>query len=581
MKRTFDEHIVRRNLSLNGEWKFMPDESLSGESEQWYKRFPDGSQKIIAPGCWNTELRMLNYTGVCWYEREFYFNTNGAPKADLLLDFQSVMTKATVYFDGEKIGYHDGAFCAFDIIVPDVCEGMHKITVKVDNTQNKKSIPQPRVDWFNYGGIARDVEAGTLEEICVISNHMIYNFESDVDFSRVNVSFELDLYNASSDKVDDEIAIRLNGKAVATAFVTLEGKQRKTVKTDTYTLEIEPWSCESPTLYTLEVKTSTDDLIDRVGFRYIEVRGGEILLNGKKIELRGVNRHDEHPDWGFAFPQGLMRRDIDLICELGCNTVRGSHYPQSRAFVDMLDERGLLFWSEIPIWGCGFSEEVLSDPDVVELGLEMHKEMCYYYYNHPSIIIWGMHNEVYQHPCVYEISKKYHACLRERGGNRLITHAAMFPADDPSCEFDDIICINHYKGWYGGGNGGYLDDWKKMIDDFRVAREERGMADKPVIFSEFGAAALADYHEPFDSVKWSEEYQAELLRHCLTLFHEDPMVKGFYIWQFTNIRTSPLVDLNRARCFNNKGILDEYRRPKASFFTVRELYRKFKSEENE
>ena len=190
-----------------------------------------------------------------------------------------------------------------------------------------------------------------------------------------------------------------------------------------------------------------------------------------------------------------------------------------------------------------------------------------------------MHNEVYQYPCVYEISRKYHELLRANGGNRLITHASMFPNDDPSLEFDDIICINHYKGWYGGGNGGYLNDWKNMIDEFRACREKRGMADKPVIFSEFGAAALAGFHSHFDSVKWSEEYQAQLLKYCLTLFHDDPMIQGFYVWQFANIRTYAEMDLNRVRCFNNKGIVDEYRNPKSAFFAVRELYHKFKSEE--
>jgi beta-glucuronidase len=205
--------------------------------------------------------------------------------------------------------------------------------------------------------------------------------------------------------------------------------------------------------------------------------------------------------------------------------------------------------------------------------------MVKYYYNHPSIVIWGMHNEIYTiYPCTYDISKLYGTFLRENGGNRLITHAAMFPFEDSSMEFDDIICINHYKGWYNGGNGGSMKDWTKMLDDFRNHREKLGMSHKPVIISEFGGGALAGFHSPFDSVLWSEEYQSDLLEYCIELFHQDPMIAGFYVWQFANIRTSPDMDINRVRTFNNKGILDEYRNPKAAYFTIKKLYHRYAEE---
>jgi beta-glucuronidase len=301
-------------------------------------------------------------------------------------------------------------------------------------------------------------------------------------------------------------------------------------------------------------------------------------LNGKRIELRGVNRHEENPDWGFAFPPKMMKRDLDIIKDLGCNTIRGSHYPQSFIFVDMLDEAGILFWSEIPIWGGGFNEQVLGDEVVVERALEMHREMTDQYYNHPSIIIWGMHNEVYTpYPCVYPMTKRFHDHLRANGGNRLITHATLCPFDDTCYEFDDIICINLYHTWYYGS----FEEWNKTVAKMREHREKLGISDKPVVYSEFGAGALYGYHTAFDTLRWSEEYQADLLEHCLELFHNDDMVSGFYIWQFCNIRTSPTHDLNRVRCFNNKGILDEYRNPKVAYHRVKKLYHKYASEENE
>ena len=331
----------------------------------------------------------------------------------------------------------------------------------------------------------------------------------------------------------------------------------------------------------MTAKTDSDDLMDRIGFRKIEVKDQKILLNGKTMELRGVNRHEEHPEFGFAFPRNLMKRDIDILFDLGCNTVRGSHYPNSKYFVDLLDERGLLFWSEIPIWGVGFSEEALGDPVVVARGLAMHREMVRDYYNHPSIIIWGMHNEIKSETQnAYEMTKCFAEFLRAEGGNRLLTHASNHPMNDICFEFSDIISLNMYYGWYDQLAVGGAPDWEGFLKNFRARREALGMRNKPVIMSEFGAGALYNFHNAFDHIRWSEEYQTDVLAHCLKLFHNDPMIAGFYIWQFCNVRTSLEAGRDRARTFNNKGILDEYRNPKHSYFEVKKLYERF-AKENE
>jgi beta-glucuronidase len=210
-------------------------------------------------------------------------------------------------------------------------------------------------------------------------------------------------------------------------------------------------------------------------------------------------------------------------------------------------------------------------------GFNMHKEMVKYYYNHPSIVIWGLHNEIATyHENSYELSREWSAYLRKNGGNRLITHASCHPLKDRDMGFDDIICINLYHGWYRyNGYEGKLTDWEKMIEEFRQRRIENGWEDKPVIMSEFGAAALAGFHSHFDTVRWSEEYQRDVIEYCLELFHNTDYMRGFYIWQFANIRTSPSMDINRVRYFNNKGIVDEYRNPKASYFKIKELYHKY------
>jgi beta-glucuronidase len=310
--------------------------------------------------------------------------------------------------------------------------------------------------------------------------------------------------------------------------------------------------------------------------RKIEVKDKKVFLNDREIEIMGVNRHEEHPEHGFAFPRDLMARDIALIEEMNCNFVRGSHYTNSQSFVDMLDERGLLFWSEIPIWGCGFSRETLGREKVVNRGLDMHREMLKYYYNHPSIVMWGMHNEILTDTSEgYEMSKKYYNYLKECGGNRLVVYASYLPETDISLEFTDIICLNLYYGWYNGE----LEYWQEALDKFTARQKSLGLDDKPVMMSEFGAAALYGCHDD-ESFLWTEEYQAKLIKHCLELFHAYPTMVGELIWHFADARTSKQAGISRARRFNNKGLLNEYRKPKLAYFAPQKCFEQFGAEKN-
>lgn len=574
MRRLFDEHHLRETLLLDGAWRYLTDPADVGETEHWYEGLEQG-ERVHVPSLWNNELGMLDYMGAAWYEKRFFF-TGGTMR----LCFDAVMTAADVWLDGVHLGSHYGGFTAFDFLLRDVSRGEHLLVVRADNRMDAQSIPQKRVDWYPYGGIAREVYAERLEGICILSNQLHYTLSDDL--SSVTAYAVTELYNADEKSCESTLSVRVGERTLFAGKITLRAGERRTVTTPCAEWnDIKLWRCEDPVLYPLSATTDTDDLFDRVGFRKIEAKENRILLNGEAIELRGVNRHEEHPEWGFAFPQRLMKRDVDLLFDLHCNTVRGSHYPNSKVFVDMLDERGMLFWSEIPIWGGGFSEAALGDPVVVERGLQMHREMVEQYYNHPSIIIWGMHNEIKtETQNAYEMTKCYATYLRANGGNRLITHATDHPAVDICLEFDDIICINMYYGWYDKENGG-ATTWVDFMEMFRRRRASLGMEQVPVVFSEFGAAALYGCRDAFNATRWSEEYQADLLSYCLELFHADPMVSGFYIWQMCNIRTSPEAGLTRARTFNNKGILDEYRNPKLAYFTVKDLYMRYQKEETE
>ena len=574
MKRLFNEHKIRKVIDLNGSWKFKLDSEKIGEKEGWQNGLTD-CEDIIVPSCWNNELGLLNYEGIAWYEKKFL--TSGGT---LRLEFGSVMTKADIWLDGKWIGDHYGAFTQFEFIINDVANGEHTLIVRADSTIDALSFPQRYTDWFNYGGIARDVEANELKGISILLNHLTYELSSDL--KNATVSSMLELYNANGEECTSGVSVKVGDTVIYNEQITLQGYERKTVKTPDFTLEnVELWGIYKPNLYTVVASTDTDDLIDKVGFRKIEVKDVSVLLNNEKIEFLGVNRHEEQADWGFAFPAKLMKKDLDLILDMGCNTIRGSHYPNSQIFVDMLDAKGIMFWSEIPMWGVGFSEASLLNDDLMEKGFKMHQEMVKYYYNHPSIVLWGLHNEIPTYsPNSYHVSEKWSKYLRANGGNRLITHASCHPMKDNDMGFDDIISINIYHGWYRyGGYDGTWKDWEKMIELFTERRKEMGWEDKPVLMSEFGAAALAGYHTPFDTVKWSEEYQRDLFEYTIELFHKTPYMVGTYPWQFANIRTSPSMDINRVRYFNNKGIVDEYRNPKLAYFKIKELYHKYAQEE--
>lgn len=568
MKRLFEEHYVREVSLLDGAWRFCTDLDDKGERAGWQAGLADG-ETVNVPGVWNMQHGLLQYEGVAWYQRDFY--TEGGT---LRFCFGGVMTEARVYLDGELLGSHYGGFCEFELIARDVQTGMHTLTVRVDNRFDEHSIPQKRVDWYHYGGMTRSVTVERLEGVCVLYQRLEYTLSADL--KKATGRFVLELYNAGKRKKSTHVRAFLAGNEVYAEEVAVSGGKVLTVTTPVFTVDdVRLWNVKDPYLYDVTVQTDTDDLRDRVGFRLVEAKDGKIYLNGCELELLGINRHEDHPDWGMAFPEGLMKRDLDIAKEMGCNTLRGSHYPNSRVFLDMLDEQGILFWSEIPIWGCGFSPETLADPVVIERGLQMHREMARYYYNHPSVIIWGTHNEIRTDlPESVEMSRQYYEYLKASGGNRLVTFACNKPLECICYEYCDIICLNVYIGWYGNHP---LSAWDSFLDEFRAKRAELGAEQKAVVMSEFGGAAIYGHHT-FDDLKGTEEYQARLLSYCLELFHRDPMIAGSYVWQFCDIRTAPQMGLDRARGYNNKGVLNEYRRPKASYHAIKALYHRFAEE---
>ncbi len=206
----------------------------------------------------------------------------------------------------------------------------------------------------------------------------------------------------------------------------------------------------------------------------------------------------------------------------------------------------------------------------------MHREMVKEYYNHPSIIIWGIFNET---DTTVEATRKFcESCydfLKAGGGGRLVTFATNKLNKDICLKHCDFISLNLYVGWYDSDEKGF-DTWESALDVMDKYFDEVGVSDKPIVMSEFGAAAIYGHHT-FDNLKWTEEYQSGLIKSCLELFFNRQGYIGSYVWQFSDIRTAKEAGLNRARSYNNKGLLNEYRRPKLAYGTVKDFYRSLKN----
>jgi beta-glucuronidase len=266
-----------------------------------------------------------------------------------------------------------------------------------------------------------------------------------------------------------------------------------------------------------------------------------------------------------------MTKDLDIILQMGCNTVRGSHYPQSEYWLDLLDERGILFWSEIPIWGAALPAEVTADPLFVQRAMTMMDEMIDRDLHHPSILFWSVHNEIdTRSNQAYELSVKMIDLVRSKDQSRLVAYATMHPMHDICLGLFDVIGINYYGGWYFGHVS-----FEEMLEVFHERCKEYGAENTPVLMTEFGGAGVHG-DSGWEPRLFSEDYQADLLSKSLKLFRSDAKISGTYVWQFADTRADLHSHLphfrDRARSFNNKGIVNEYRKPKLAYRVIKGIY---------
>lgn len=555
MIRTFKTHDVRKQMELTESlWEFEPCAgNYAGQ------KFP-----VAVPGCWENHPLFADYRGAGIYRKTFQAQGN------VRIECKGVSHTATVYLDGHEIGHHYNAYTPFSVVVSDLEPGRHMLEIKADNRFHKDSALHVPNDYMSYGGISRGVVVEELSDLYLEYVHVKTYRENEQWHVQVKAAV-----NVLKIRQNDE-DITIQGKIKDTAFewkLTDTAKKHYEFCTDLKIDGIEEWSPETPVLYQVELQMLRedeviDDLIERFGFREICVQGKYILLNGKKLRIKGVCRHEDHPDYGCALPYQTIYNDLVLIRQMGANSIRTAHYPNDEIFLDLCDELGILVWEENH--ARGLEEDRMKHPLFEEQAEQVIREMIFYHYNHPCIFIWGILNEcasetLFGRSC-YE---KQFRLIREMDDSRPCTFASCKFFGDICFDLPDVISCNLYPRWYVDKP---VRDYLNEVYDWIV--EDGNGKGKPFIVSEIGAGGLYGCHNSYRG-KWTEEYQADALSEQVSECLKFSESVGVYIWQFCDVRVSSEWFAGRPREMNNKGVVDEYRRPKAAYGRVKEIFEQY------
>jgi len=567
----------RNATSLNGNWQIIIDPYETGYYDYRYQPRPDGyfknqkpatasdlveydfdtSQQLLVPGDWNSQDdKLLFYEGTIWYKKSF--NYQKKEHSRLFVYFGGANYLSDVYLNGEKLGRHEGGFTPFNFeITKLVREKDNYLVVKVDNKRRRDAVPTLNTDWWNYGGLTREVSLIDVPE-----------------------TFIQDYFIQLRKGTSDEIAgwVKLNG-AAGNQTVSIEIPEagvRQSVTTDStgnapvnFKAKLDLWSPDHPRLYSVKLSAGSDVVSDRIGFRSIETRGPNILLNGKPIFLRGISVHEESPRGGRATGPDDARTLLTWAKQLGCNFVRLAHYPHNENMTKMADELGVLVWSEIPVyWTILWDNPETFENARNQLGESISRDK-----NRAAIILWSVANETPVGDARTKFLKGLIDYARSLDSTRLLTAAnerhysdpQTQVVDDPLGEYLDVLGCNEYVGWYDGlpAKADGLT-WKVTLN-------------KPLVISEFGGDALFGRHGD-KTARWTEEYQKDVYEHQIAMLRKIPSLRGMSPWILTDFR-SPRRPLPGIQDFyNRKGLISSRGERKQAFFVLQTFYRELINE---
>jgi beta-glucuronidase len=563
----------RPTVSLNGEWHVIVDPYGSGlytfhgelRTDGYFmngKQAPGGepveydfrkSPVLQVPGDWNTQRASLFfYEGTLWYQKDFSYERK--PGTRVFVHVGAANYRSHVWLNGKKVCEHEGGFTPFDCEVGDVLnQGENFVVIAVDNTRLADGIPTEQTDWWNYGGLTREVLLVEVPE------QFIDDFDLHLKLGSQNIIEGW--VHIDGALPDAHVTVRIPELNVAeSAKVGADGRATFCFEAR----ELERWSPDHPRLYRVHLGAGQDDLEDEMGFRTVEVRGTEILLNGSPIFLRGVSIHAEAPyRTGRACKDEDMRILLGWVRELGGNFVRLAHYPHDERMTRLADRLGLLVWSEIPVyWAVEFD-----NPAVLAKAEQQLQAMIRRDRDKASVVFWSVANETPMTPARIEFLKRLIAQTREQDPTRLVTAALLVRAegrtkiiDDPLGEALDVIGFNEYIGWY-----------EQTPEDADKTTWKVGY-DKPLIVSEFGGDAKFGLRGDPET-RWTEDYQANLYRHQLNMLKGIAQLRGMSPWILMDFR-SPRRPLPGVQdFFNRKGLISDQGEKKEAFYVLQTAYK--------
>lgn len=563
----------RPSTSLNGEWGSIVDPYFAGLFSFHHEEKKNGfflnrkaqpsdpfpteydfskAPRLNVPGDWNTQQKdLLFYEGPVWYEHDFSYQPK--ERTHTFLHVGAANYRSWFWVNGKKVCEHEGGFTAFNCEITSALHpGGNFIVAAVDSTRHEDNVPTLQVDWWNYGGLTREVSLIEVPERFID--------QYDLHLSRTKDSVIEGWVHMQDAPAGTRVEIEIP-ELHASTFAATDASGRASIHLDVQGLQ--RWSPENPRLYKVELRSGNDAVHELMGFRTVEVRGTQILLNGKPVFLRGVTVHAEAP---YRTGRAWSDKDAEVLLtwakELGCNFVRLAHYPHDETMLRAADRMGLLVWSENPVyWALQFDNATVLAKAEQQLDEEIGTSR-----NHAAIILWSMANETPNNPARTRFIETLAARARQLDSSRLITAALLVRAegnikviDDPLGNTLDVIGFNEYIGWYEGHpESADTTQWRV---DFN----------KPLIVSEFGGGARAGLHGKEDE-RWTEEFQANIYRHQLPMLNRIPQLRGMSPWLLMDFRSPnrPLAGIQDG--FNRKGLISEKGEKKLAFSILQKAY---------
>lgn len=539
---------MREILNINKGWKFSKDVS-SVPSE-----LPDDWQDIDLPYTWNGDDGQDG--GNDYYRGKGYFakilTKDKMPQGEeIYIQLDGVNSTAEVYFNGKKLCEHNGGYSAFRVKLDDI-KDENLLVVTADNSPNDYVYPQV-ADFTFYGGIYREVKL-----IGVSKNHFDLDFYGSTSFAVTPVISGNDAKITLDAYCNGEVEFEIDDGNEVVAKAKASGKNPSTV------LEIKDvhlWDgVDDPFLYNASAKLIVDGQVadevkTRFGCRTFEIDAQKgFILNGRPYPLRGVSRHQDRPHIGNALLPEHHKEDMDLICEMGANTIRLAHYQHAQYFYDLCDERGIIVWAEIPYISKHLEKGV-------ENTISQMKELIFQNYNHPSIVVWGLSNEISMGgatPAIVQNHKMLNDLVHSIDKTRPTTEAVLTACNinEEYVHISDVLSYNHYFGWYGGDVSMY-GDW---FDNFH-----KKYPNKAIGMSEYGCEALNWHTSNPEQGDYTEEYQAYYHEEVIKQIAKRPYMWATHVWNMFDFAADARAE-GGENGMNHKGLVTFDRKYKKDSF---------------